>query len=705
MLKNLTREGTTSRFLILASVAVVVAGLYLAQEVLIPLALAVLLAFLLSPLCNLLERWKVPRTVAVVGSVLLAVAAVAGLGYVLWDGASGLAEDLPKYQENIVDKLKKMPHSAGVFDRVGGVAHDINESLATTQPGDGDASTQPAAFSLNVAAAVKDAVNRLYKNPLSVKLQEPERGAVGQLFHYLEYALGPLELAFIVTVFVIFMLLQRDDLRDRLIRLASGGQLGIATQALDDATTRISRYLLAQAAINSSYGVAVALGLLVIGYTVGGGVMFPSFLLWGLVCGVMRFVPYVGPWIGAAFPATVAFAAFPSFWVVIAVLGLFVALELITANVLEPWLYGSSTGMSPIAVLVAAVFWTWLWGPVGLIIATPVTACVVTLGKYVPQLQFLDILLGDEEVLSPPQRLYQRLLALDQEEATEVIDDFLEDRPLEALYDEVVMPALGLAELDRHEGRLDDDRQDFIRTTVRGIVQHLGAAYDPDAEAEKARRLADRRLKEAAKEHAKVNKAAKSNGKSGLKSGGNGTASVPGNKRRGSVDELPGERPGAARVDRSVAEAIDVLILPAHDEADELVGLMLSQLLAHRGYRPRALTQDKLASEMVAAVEDPAASITVLSALPPAAFVHARYLAKRLQLAHPGLRLVAGLWTSTGDMKKAKNRLESGGHVEAVTTLAAAMEEVRQNAYEIAPAKRAEEGERPTSNVQRPTSK
>ncbi len=678
------RQGTTNRFLILASVAVVVAGLYLAQEVLVPLALAVLLSFLLSPLCNRLERLKVPRTAAVIFSVLLAVAALAGLGYVLYDGARGLAADLPKYQQNITAKLRRLPHSAGVFGNISGAAEGISKSLATTQPG--DPTTQPVgagASMFNVQAAVQSAVDRLYAKPLPVQVTGEDGSPLGRIFHYLEYVLGPLEIGFIVIVFVIFMLLQRDDLRDRLIRLASGGQLGIATQALDDATTRISHYLVAQAAINSSYGALVALGLLVIGYTVGGGAMFPSFLLWGLVCGVMRFVPYIGPLIGLAFPATVAFAAFPSFWVVVAVLGLFVLLELLAANVFEPWLYGSSTGMSPIAVLVAAVFWTWLWGPVGLIIATPVTACVVTLGKYIPQLQFLDIMLGDEDVLSPPQRLYQRLLALDQEEATEVIDDFLEDRPLEALYDEVIMPALGLAELDRHEGRLDDDRQDFIRTTIRGIVQHLGADYDPEAELEKARRLADRRLKEQAKEHAKANKA---NAKSGLKSGGNGTAAVPGNKRRGSVDELPGERTGASRVDRSVAEAIDVLILPAHDEADELVGLMLSQLLAHRGYRPRALTQDKLASEMVAAVENPAGSITVLSALPPAAFVHARYLAKRLQLAHPGLRMVAGLWTSTGDMKKAKTRLESGGHVEAVTTLAAAIEEVRQNAYEIAPA-------------------
>ena len=511
---------------------------------------------------------------------------------------------------------------------------------------------------------------------------------------YLEYALGPLEVSFIVIVFVIFMLLQRDDLRDRLIRLASGGQLGIATQALDDATTRISRYLLAQAAVNSSYGILVALGLLVIGYTVGGGIMFPSFLLWGLVCGVMRFIPYVGPWIGAAFPATIAFAAFPSFWVVVAVLGLFLALELITANVFEPWLYGSSTGMSPIAVLVAAVFWTWLWGPVGLIIATPVTACVVTLGKYIPQLQFLDIMLGDEEVLSPPQRLYQRLLALDQEEAAEVVDDFLEDRSLDALYDEVVMPALGLAELDRHEGRLDDERQDFIRTTLRGVVDHLGAAYDPEAEAKKAARVAEQaekqRAKQVSRSNAKAAKAAaKANGNGAAKSSSTSSAKTSDGRgrRRGSVDELPGESAGPSRVDRSIAQAVSVLILPAHDEADELVGAMLAQLLRHRGYRVEDVSQDKLASEMVGAVGDAAASVTVVSALPPAAFVHARYLAKRLQLAHPGLRIIAGLWTSTGDMKKAKTRLESGGHVDAVTTLAAAIEEVRQNAYELVPAK------------------
>ena len=381
----------------LAAAAIVLAGLYLAQDVLIPIALAVLLSFLLSPVVTRLERWGVPRVASVVAVVFVAFGAICGLGYAVYAGASDLGEALPDYQANIVDKLQRLPVGGGVFTtNVAETAKQVQEVFATTQPTTLPGGETGGAILLGQKFGTPD-------DPLYVKPVEEEQSAVTQLAYFAGLALGPLGTAGLVLVFVVFILLQRDDLRDRLIRLIGGGQLNIATQALDDAGTRISRYLVAQGIVNGSYGLVIALGLVVIGLTLGGGVLFPSFALWGLLCAALRFIPYVGPWVAALFPTVVAFAAFENSGVFFAVAAMFVVVELLSNNVMEPLLYGSSTGMSPVAILIAAVFWTWLWGPIGLVMATPLTVCLVVIGKYVPQLAFFDVILGDEPVL-PPRR-------------------------------------------------------------------------------------------------------------------------------------------------------------------------------------------------------------------------------------------------------------------------------------------------------------
>jgi hypothetical protein len=307
---------------------------------------------------------------------------------------------------------------------------------------------------------------------------------------YLGTLLGPLGTAGIVIVFVIFMLIGREDLRDRIIRLVGEGQLNITTQALDDAATRISRYLVAQAIVNGSYGAAISLGLWLIGVTLADG-WFPSFVLWGLLCALLRFIPYIGPWIAAAFPLILSLAVYPGYSVFFAVAGMFIIVELLSNNFMEPWLYGSSTGMSAVAVLVAAVFWTWLWGPIGLLLSTPLTVCIVVVGKYVPQFRFFDILLGDQPVLSPAERIYQRLLAMDAEEAADVAEEQLESSSLEAVYDQVLLPALAMAEQDRHADQLDDRRGLFIRDALRDIIDEL---HELEL-ARVARRAADQTLR------------------------------------------------------------------------------------------------------------------------------------------------------------------------------------------------------------------
>jgi hypothetical protein len=301
--------------------------------------------------------------------------------------------------------------------------------------------------------------------PVPVQVQEPEAPPLQTLRELGGPLVAPIATAGLVVVFVIFMLLQREDLRDRVIRLLGARDVARATEAMDDAAKRISRYLLMQLVINILYGIPVGVGLYFIGV--------PNPVLWGLLATVLRFIPYVGPVIAALFPIALSFAVAPGWTLPLLTIALFVTLELFSNNVLEPWLYGSSTGLSPVAVLVAAVFWTALWGPVGLLLSTPLTVCLVVLGRHVPQLGFFHVLLGDEPALAPELKFYQRLLARDPEEATEVAEEYLEGESLDKLYDAVIMPALGLAEQDRLRGSLDRETVQEIAQDTIGVVEEL----------------------------------------------------------------------------------------------------------------------------------------------------------------------------------------------------------------------------------------
>ena len=650
----------TSRFVLLASVCVVVAALYFAQEVLIPLALAVLLTFLFTPIVTRLERWRVPRALAVVLVVMIAFGGFAALGYVVGKQILELARNIDTYKGNIIAKVERVrPGRSDVMDKLANAAADVQDKLegpATTQAS--KAATQPTELVAQeiskrtdtprtVTEATKGeapnpATQPTRENPLPVAVVEPAPSPMQTLARYLGLALGPLGTAGIVIVFVIFMLLQREDLRNRLIRLVGYSQLTVTTQALDDAASRISRYLVAQAIVNGTYGAAIAIGLWLIGkFVAHDHPPFPNVALWGLLCCILRFIPYIGPWIAAAFPLVISLAVYRSFNVFIATTCMFVVIELLSNNIMEPLLYGSSTGMSAVAVLVAAVFWTWLWGPIGLLLSTPLTVCLVVLGKYVPTLQFLDILLGDEPVLAPHERLYQRWLALDHEEAADLVHEFFAERSLEDIYDSILIPALALAEQDRHKGRLDDQRWTTIRQSVREMIDELGDDY---------------RLRFAQT--------------------GASTASVPG--KEAETTDAPVAADTRHRLSLAKDCRVNVVVLPAHDEADEIVGLMLDQVLDFNNYCGTAVSQSALAGEMIEKVQSKNAHAVCVSALPPAAVAHSRYLCKRLHMKLPDMKMVVGLWTWSGDLKRATDRVACEGSVNLVTTLAQAMDAIEQ---------------------------
>jgi predicted PurR-regulated permease PerM len=407
------------------AVLMTVAMLYLAREVFVPFALAALLGFILDPLVTRLRRWGLPRAVAVVAVMAATVAVLGGTSLFVGGQVVQLSKNLPTYQTTAQQKLRGLrQYTAGrgtlddatrMLDVVGGeldaAKHDLDgEDARHAKP-----------------------------PPLRVQVETPPRTALQTLVDWITPAMGPVGNAGIVLVFVVFMLLERNDLRDRLLRLV-GGDLHRTTDALGEAGDRVSRYLTMQLLVNLSYGVPMALGLWAIGV--------PGAVLWGLLAALLRFVPYIGPFIAAVFPLTLAFAVDPGWGMVGWTLALVLTLEMVSNNLIEPWLYGASTGLSPVSIIVSAVVWTALWGPIGLILATPLTVCLAVLGRHLPQLRWLDVLLGNAPVFDPATRLYQRLLAGDVAEAIEMASDAAGADSVAGFYSSTAVPALCQAATD-----------------------------------------------------------------------------------------------------------------------------------------------------------------------------------------------------------------------------------------------------------------
>ncbi|KQR79248.1 AI-2E family transporter [Rhizobium sp. Leaf341] len=446
--------------LILIGVTVV---LKVGQEIFVPLALSLLLTFTLAPIVSFLRRRSVPKIAAVMIAVASAFCAIALFSVIVASQVANLAQNIPAYQRNIVVKVQTLAQAGsgdGIMKHLSGIVERVGEEIETRAEESRDATAAPTS-----------------REPMPVEIVT-RSNPIQTLGNLILPLISPFATAGLVIVLVIFMLLEREDLRDRFIRLVGLNDLHRTTEALQDAGKRVGKYLLMQLVVNALYAFPITIGLWLLG--------IPNAILWGLLTLVLRFVPYIGPVIGMILPLFLALAIAPGWSLVLWVGALFLVTELISNNVVEPWLYGSHTGLSPLAIIISAIFWSWLWGPLGLMLSTPLTVCLVVLGRYVPQFSFLDVLLGNDPVLEPHEKLYQRLLAGDPDEATANAEDYLEDEYLLDYYEKVGMPALLLGEVDRQRGVMSDAQVERFSGSVRSLIDNLSEIADEEEAEEEA---------------------------------------------------------------------------------------------------------------------------------------------------------------------------------------------------------------------------
>jgi predicted PurR-regulated permease PerM len=604
----MTEEETSTplaKFAAFATFCLVVFMLRWAKEIVIPLALAALLAFLLSPLVARLVRLGLGRILSVIVASVLGLGLLTGVAWVVTKQTLNVVQQLPKYEENIEAKINHLsqPRTPTALTQAAVMVDKIQQDLKASE-----ATTVPATTADGGRA------------PVRVQVEPVRTSMLDMTSSFLASLIGPLTTAAIVMVFVVAMLMQREDLRSRFIKMTSTGSLNVATQALDDAAQRVSRYLTMQLVVNASYGIPVGLGLWLIG--------IPNAALWGFLSTVLRFIPYLGPWLAAACPLALAMAIDPGWGKLLLTFGLFVFAEAVTANIIEVWIYGVRTGISSFALMVAAVFWTWLWGPAGLFLSTPLTVCLMVLGKHLPGLKIFGTLLSSEPVLQPPAQLYQRMLAMDADEMLNLATKAVEESSLAEFYNDVFIPALIMSEEDRHTGTLAEVRQKFIFQSGRELILELQRRSD------QAGRLA-----------------------------------APG------PASAPPQRPWV------------VLGIPARDEADELAALMVQHLLHERGIRAEVSPAIAVPSEFIAQFRPEDIKVAFVSALPPSTLVAARQVSRHLREHCPGLKLIIGVWSGEADAGKLKHRLRALQPSEVVTRLTDAVAQIeRYGRDEAAPA-------------------
>ncbi len=562
---------------------VVVACLYLAREVLIPITLAVLLSFLLAPLVNLLRRIHLGRVPSVICAVVLALGMILGLGGLIGTQVAELAGEIPAYQYTIEHKIDSLRNFT--VGRLTNLATNLSQRIGlktATLPTPAEQKPQNSG-----------------PQPVPVQVQPAPPSAMSLAESILEPVASPLATTVIVLLVTVFILLQREDLRDRMIRLFGSGDLHRTTGAMDDAARRLSRYFLAQLCVNTSFGCVIGFGLAVIG--------IPSPVLWGILAGLLRFVPYIGVPIAALFPVALAAAVSPGWGRAIWTAGLYIVCELITGQAIEPVVYGRSTGLSPAAVMIAVIFWTWLWGPIGLILSTPLTLCLVVLGRHFKRLEFLDVLLGDQPALSPVESFYQRMLAGDPDEAEEQAELLLREMPLSAYYDEVALPGLQLAASDAARGVLDQEQIDRIKRAMEEMITDLHDHTD-DPRAANGRGLA-----------------------------------IP---------------PGPADRRREAFENV-ILCVAGRGPLDEAAASMLAQLLGKHGLSARPVPHDTVGRVRIMELEPRGVAMVCLCYLEVSgAPAHLRFLLRRLRQRFPTQPILVGLW-SAEDVIMRDDRLRS----------------------------------------------
>ncbi|WP_244492511.1 AI-2E family transporter [Aureimonas sp. AU22] len=606
----------------------IAAILTLGREIFVPFALGILLAFILAPIVIKLQRMRVPRMLAISGAILAATVVIVALGFVIATQITSLVGEIPSYRITVQQKLQSLSASAqatgnGPFSRAAvaleEMAADI-QAMAGSSPAGGEGEEGTAT-----------------PHPIPVTV-ENDSSILSTISAIALPLLQPLATFGVVIIFAIFILLQREDLRNRFIRLAGTDDLQQTTAAIDDAARRLSKLLLFQLGVNAAFGVVTALGLWLLGV--------PSPALWGILGGILRFIPYVGGFVGAGLPMLLAFAVDPGWSMVIWTAVLYLGAEAILSNVVEPVLYGHSTGLSPVAILLAATIWAFLWGPVGLILATPLTICLVVMGRHVPRLSFIDVMFGDRPALSPAQIFYQRMLAGGPREAIDQAHEFLRERELATYYDEVALEGLRIAHEDVARFAVEGER---LETLQRSTLELVDGLKNVRTSAQRGRRSKKNLTAEAA---AAVDAA-----------GPDQEVTRIVQRRQDLLPAWRGERP--------------VVCLAGVNALDGAVTAMLAQVLTRHGLRAEALDLATLQKNPPSPQDAEGVALVCLSFVEPLSTVHLRQAVRRVHRVAPRARILIGIWRQRDPamLQELKRRV----HADALVTtlngaLAAALE-------------------------------
>lgn len=626
----------------LIAASIIVAGLYIGKPVLVPIAMAVLLAFVLSPIVQTLRRIRVPHGLAVALVVLIAFASLIGLGAVLTSQIGDLAEDIPRYETELRDKVRDLrgaTMSSGAMERAARTLNDLKTELERPDPS-AEALPSAAPPQAPPGSATQSPPS---DKPIPVEVHYPEPKPLESVLAIVSTLIEPIAMLAIVVVFVFFILLQRQDLRDRVIRLVGAGDFQRTTAAMNDAGTRLSRYLFTLTTLNLAFGVLIAMALWLIGV--------PAPLLWGILAALMRFVPFVGSFIAAAFPVILAAAidtGWSTLWMTVA---LFVVAEAAMSQFVEPLVQSQTTGLSPVAVVASAAFWTMLWGPIGLILAVPLTVCLVVLGQHVDSLAFLHVMLGDEPALSPPERFYQRVLAGDANEISEQGEEQIHKTSLSAFYETVAVAALRLAEADSDRGLLSEEHLSRIGATVATMVDNLWDYEDAMSQTTPSV-----------------------------------TRRAGGTTARSEADTSVEPRPaGAAHLPVLAREALPeswragtpILCIPARSRLDHAASALVAHVLTRHGIDTEVLEPGKASSAQLNALgRDEPRAVCICSLGERDRALPARFIARRLRRLWPGAHIIAVVWAAAAE-DQAQIMASDAASIDAMaTTIAGAAEEV-----------------------------
>jgi predicted PurR-regulated permease PerM len=614
--------------LTLAVAVVIVAGLYLGREVMIPIILAVLLSFLLAPVANFLRRLHLGRVPSALLAVVLALGIILMFGTVIGTQLAELAQEVPRYASSVERKVEMLQsHTLGrittVMRRLG---HELDSASALKNPSSG--------------AATPSASPGEEQKSIPVEVHEPQPSSVQLAQRIISPIVAPLATTAIVFIVAIFILLQREDLRDRLIRLFGSSDLHRTTVAMNDAARRLSNYFLTQFAINATFGVIIGTGLFFIGV--------PSPLLWGVLAMVLRFVPYIGAPLSALLPIALAAAIDPGWSMVMWTAALYAVVEAIMGQAVEPLLYGHSTGLSPFSVVVAATFWTWLWGPIGLILSTPLTLCLVVLGRHVERLEFLDILLGDRPPLTPVESFYQRILAGDPDEARAQAELLLKDHSLSSYYDQVALKGLQLAAADSARGVLTGSRIERVSESIASLVEDLDEYDDKDPS------LLDN----------------------------DNAVTAPTRAEQDLPSQAATEEPVPPELPAPWSGSAPVMCLAGRGPLDEAASLMLAQLLRKHGLGAAVLPHTAGSRAAISVLDGRGVAMVCLSYLElMGSPSHLRYLVRRLRLRLPEVPILVGFWPDEAEVLKDDRMRAAIGADYYTSSLRDAVEACLEAAY------------------------